>query len=321
VTPEVSIILVTYECREWARTCLSSIYEGTHDVGFEVVVVDNASTDGTADTVSREFSGVRLLALPENIGFARGANRGASEASGEYLLLLNPDTVVHEGAVSRLLEFARLHPEHGIYGGRTLRPDGRLDPRSCWGQQTIWSLFCFATMLTTAFKRSRVLDPESLGRWERDTVRQVGMVTGCLLLVPARLWQALGGFDERFFMYGEDADLSLRATRLGFHPVITPDAVVIHEVGASSRNRPDKMTLVLQSRATLIRKHWHPWRRRFGLGMLWFGAGLRAILASAAPRRRRDDALAWREVWRARRHWLAGYPPLEATEAHEGDRL
>jgi GT2 family glycosyltransferase len=174
-------------------------------------------------------------------------------------------------------------------------------------------------MLTTLFKRSALLDPESLGHWERDSVREVGIVTGCLLLVPGSLWNRLGGFDETFFMYGEDADLAIRAARLGYRPAITPSAVVTHEVGASSSTRPDKLVLLLRGRATLMRKHWPTGKRGFGLAMLWCGTGLRALIAPVLGRAERsDNAQAWRAVWRARRDWLKGYDQVPAASSLHG---
>ena len=302
---DVSILIVTYQCGAEARDCLASIYEHTDGVDFEVVVLDNASRDGTAEMVRSEFPQAKLLALDENIGFAAGVNRAAEEAEGEYLFLLNPDTVVHEGAVANLVDFARRHPEHGLYGGRTLRPNGTVDPGSCWGLPSLWSLACFATMLNVAFRGTRVFDPESLGGWQRDSVREVGVVTGCLLLVPTGLWRELSGFDLRFFMYGEDADLSIRASRRGLRPAITPDAVVTHEVGVSSSARPDKLLLLFSGKATLLRKHWRSPKRELGLGLLLAGVGLRALLARVARRSSADSA--WVALWHARRRWLPGY--------------
>ena len=252
MSPDVSILIVTYRCRDAARACLDSL-RGGGDGAYEIVVFDNASGDGTVEMVRSEFADVRLIASDENLGFALGCNRAAEEARGEFLLLLNPDTVVHEGAVDNLLAFARAHSEHGLYGGRTLDPDGSVNPGSCWGAPTLWSLFCFATLLTSAFKRTRLFDPESLGGWKRDTVREVDIVTGCLLLAPRALWEQLGGFDTRFFMYGEDADLSLRAAALGYRPAITPDAVVTHEIGVSSAAREDKLMLLFHGKTTLLR--------------------------------------------------------------------
>ena len=308
MSPDVSILIVTYRCRDVARACLESL-ASSGDEAHEIVVLDNASGDGTVEMVRSEFPAVRLIASEENLGFAVGCNRAAEEAQGEYLLLLNPDTVVHEGAVENLLAFARAHPEHGLYGGRTLDPDGSVNPGSCWGAPTLWSLFCFATLLSSAFKRTRLFDPESLGGWKRDTVREVDIVTGCLLLAPRKLWQELGGFDTRFFMYGEDADLSLRAKALGFRPAITPDAVVTHEIGVSSSTREDKLMLLFRGKATLLRKHWHGLRLRLGLLLLSVGPGLRALLSRA----RGGGPSPWTQVWKYRDAWLPGYPEPESA--------
>ena len=309
MSPDVSILIVTYRCRDAARACLASLAASPEE--HEIVVLDNASGDGTVEMVRAEFPRVRLIASEENLGFALGCNRAAEEARGEYLLLLNPDTVVHEDAVENLLAFARAHPEHGLYGGRTLDPDGSVNPGSCWGAPTLWSLFCFATLLSSAFKRTRLFDPESLGGWKRDTVREVDIVTGCLLLAPRTLWQELGGFDTRFFMYGEDADLSLRAAALGYRPAITPDAVVTHEIGVSSSTREDKLMLLFRGKATLLRKHWRGVRLRLGLGLLTTGLGVRSLLS----RGRGGQPSPWTQVWRNRRDWLAGYPDPEQSQA------
>jgi GT2 family glycosyltransferase len=306
VAVDVSILIVTYRSRQAARECLASLYSVTTGVDYEVVVVDNASQDGTADMVRAEFPQARLIALDENVGFAPGINLAAEAAAGEYLLLLNPDTVVHEGAVRNLVAFARRRPEHGLYGGRTLRPDGTLDPGSCYAQPTLWSLFCFATMLTVAFKGSPIFDPELLGRWQRDSVREVGIITGCLLLTPRRVWQRLGGFDDRFFMYAEDADLTLRAIRAGYRPAITPEAEITHAVGVSS-TQPDRLILLFQGKVTLLRKHWGSPRRQAAIALVLLGVGVRALVARVLARRGSARLEAWRHVWRARRAWLRGY--------------
>ena len=312
---DVSVVVVTYRCREAARACLASLYERTGGVSFEVVVVDNASGDGTVEMVREEFPQARLVALEENIGFGQAVNLAAELARGDYLLLLNPDTVVHDGMAEELVGFARSLPEQAICGGRTLRPDGRLDPGSCWGAPTLWSLFCFATMLSTAFKGSRLFDPESIGGWKRDSVRDVDIVTGCLLLAPRALWLELGGFDPRFFMYGEDADLALRAAKAGVRRVITPRAVVTHEAGLSSETRPDKLLLLFRGTVTLLRKHWGPVRRRVGVGLLLSGVGFRTLEGLIGVRGRGTDgrASAWPTVWRARREWMQGYADPSGT--------
>jgi GT2 family glycosyltransferase len=306
VAVDVSILIVTYRSREAAHECLESLYSVMAGIDYEVIVVDNASEDGTVEMVRAEFPQAQLIALDENVGFAPGVNVAAEAAAGEYLLLLNPDTIVHEGAVRNLVAFARRRPEHGLYGGRTLRPDGTLDPGSCYAQPTLWSLFCFATMLTVAFKGSPIFDPELLGRWQRDSVREVGIITGCLLLAPRRVWQRLGGFDGRFFMYAEDADLTLRAIRAGYRPAITPDAEITHAVGVSS-TQPDRLILLFQGKMTLLRKHWRSPRREAGIVLVLLGVGVRALVARVLARLGSARLDAWRVVWRARKAWRRGY--------------
>jgi GT2 family glycosyltransferase len=166
-------------------------------------------------------------------------------------------------------------------------------------------------MLSTAFKGSGLFDPESLGSWARDSVREVDIVTGCLLLIPRGLWQELGGFDTRFFMYGEDADLALRAAKRGFHPAITPDSVITHEVGVSSDNRSDKLILLYTGKATLLRKHWPRGKREVGLGLLYAGVGVRALMSTMLHSNGRGGQ--WAPVWRARQTWLKGYAQAEAN--------
>ena len=308
MAPDVSILIISHNTGPLTVACLESLPAGTGGLDTEVIVVDNASTDDSVALIRDRFPQVRLLPQDENLGFGPAVNLAAEQAAGEFLLLLNPDTVVLERSLERLVEFARAHPEHGVYGGRTLRPDRSLDPSSCWGAPTLWSHVCFGLGLSTLFRGSRLFDPDSLGRWQRDSVRPVGVVTGCLLLIPRKVFEALGGFDPRYFMYGEDVDLSVRARRAGWNPVITPDAVIIHHVGASSSNWADKHVLVMRGKTTLARTHWTGWRRRLCLEMLRLGVALRGVLgvaAAAAGRRpRRSD---WPELWRRRAQWWPGY--------------
>jgi GT2 family glycosyltransferase len=216
--------------------------------------------------------------------------------------MLNPDTELVGDTLTALLRYARAHPKAGLIGGRTLSPDGRLDPGSCWGEQSLWSLVCFASGLSTLFRGSRIFNPESLGGWPRDSARQVDIVTGCLCLAPRTAWEQLGGFDETFFMYGEDADLAARARKAGYQPAITPDAVIVHYVGASSLSA-EKREMTLRCRVALARKHWSPKRAEAAVVLLQAGTGLRALGASMAG----SSGSTWPAVWRRRRDWREGY--------------
>jgi N-acetylglucosaminyl-diphospho-decaprenol L-rhamnosyltransferase len=310
VEVDLSVVIVSYRTRELLRACLASLAASVGDApDVEIVVVDNASGDGSAEMVTDRFPRVRLLVTDENLGFARACNRGVAESRGGYVLLLNPDTVVLEDAPRRLLAFVRADPGVGIAGGRTLRPDGGVDPGSCWGLPTLWSTACWATGLSTAFPRSPRFDPESLGRWDRDSVREVDMVTGSLLMTPRSVWDELGGFDERFWMYGEDADLSWRARRRGYRPSITPEATIVHVSGASTPSPVDVRVRLFRAKVTLMGLHWSPRAARVGPLLLAAGVGARAAVARVAGRES-----PWTGTWSARRDWLRGWPAVGAHE-------
>jgi GT2 family glycosyltransferase len=317
-SPELSILVVSYNTASLTSRCLASLPLAARRTAIEVVVVDNASSDGSVELLRAAHPAVTLVANEENVGFARAVNLAARHARAPFLLLLNPDTVSCPGSIDRLLEFAREHPGHGLYGGRTVGPDGQTDPRSCWGQQSLWSLACFATMADAAWRGSRLLDPESLGGWRRDSVREVGIVTGCFLLVEREAWDRLGGFDERFFMYGEDADLSLRARRSGYRPVVTPDAEVMHLGGGSPIQSERKQVLLLAARATIVRRRWTPWRARIGVWLLLAGVATRSAVSHLSWVDGRRSV--WRGAWRCREEWASGYPPVGEAAALERER-
>ncbi|GAB2464283.1 glycosyltransferase family 2 protein [Xylanimonas ulmi] len=298
----VSVVVVTYDTLEETLAALATVAAGFTTTPHELVVVDNG-TDGTGAAVRAALPDACVVEAGENLGFARAVNLGVAHARGDGVLLLNPDTRVLPGALQRLVDFAGAHPGHGLYGGRTLRSDGATDPSSCWGAPSLWSLTCFALGLTTAFHRSRLWDPESLGRWERDTVREVPVVTGCLLFAPRPIWDALGGLDEAFFLYGEDADLSARARRAGLRPVVVPDATIVHTVGGSTASSGFKLCMVMAGKTTLLRRTWRRAPAGVGVWLLAAGAGLRAMLETRRGRRGH-----WDVVWRRRADWLPGYP-------------
>jgi GT2 family glycosyltransferase len=306
---DVAIVIVTYNSEDHIGACLESVYAQRKEVRQQVIVVDNSPGDGTARYIREHFPQVELILPGENLGFAKGVNLGVKHAEAEFVLLLNPDTVVLDHAVDVVVDFARRNPGHGLYGGRTLRPDGSLEPSSCWGRPTLWSMTLFAFGLTTLAPRNRFLDPESLGNWQRDTVREVGVITGCFLLSPLEVWNRLGGLDERYFMYGEDADLAMRAHAAGFRPVICPDARLIHEVGACSDTPVHKTMLLYRGKASLVRTHWTGLAQWLGLFFLATGTGLRAAASKlkGAPAAGNSAAARWQTLWNERNKWICGY--------------
>lgn len=307
--PELTVIVVSYNTRELTLKCLETLFANTHRTAMHVVVYDNDSHDESAAAVAQAFPDVDLIAGSENIGFAEANNVVARSAQTEWLLLLNPDTETHPDAIDNLLDFAKAHPEAGITGGRTVFPDGSLNIASCWQKMTPWSLFCMASGLSYLFPHSVLFNPEAMGGWKRDSVRQVDIVVGCFLMIPTALWRELGGFDTTYFMYGEEADLCLRAAKLGYKPMITPNAQIMHLVGAASAKKANKTVLVAKAKATLVRKHWKKPLVGLGLFFLWAWAGLRMIAESMARRGKgpSDEPGKWHSVWSRRNEWLAGY--------------
>ncbi|MGJ8677686.1 MAG: glycosyltransferase family 2 protein [Akkermansiaceae bacterium] len=305
---DVAVVIVTYNSANEIETCLSSVIAERKAVMQEIVVVDNQSQDDTVKIIKEKFPEVKLVIPEENLGFAKGVNLGVKNSNAKYVLLLNPDTEVMNHAVDIVYDFATKNPKYGLYGGRTLTPEGELEPSSCWGEPTLWSMACFAFGLTTLIPRHPVLDPESLGRWKRDSVREVGVITGCFLLVKASVWDELSGLDERYFMYGEDADFAIRARKLGYRPVICPDAEVIHEVGMSSVTPVHKTLLLYRGKASLIRNHWVGLKQFLGLFMLAAGTLLRAVISKLLGIvRPHSQYTKWPEVWAKRGEWLQGY--------------
>ena len=303
----LSIIVVSFNTRHATLACIESALAHSPE-GTEIILVDNGSIDGSAQAVREGYPSVVVDEAGENLGFAKGVNRGVAQSNGRYILLLNPDTIVYEGSLEKLLAFAQSHPEYGVYGGRTLHRDGSVNSKSCWGAPTLWSLTCFALGLSTAFRGSRMFDPESLGQWQRDTVREVPIVSGCLLLMRRDRWDALGGMDEAFFLYGEDAEFCIRASRHGLRSVIVPDAAILHDVGGSTSNNGNRMSMVMAGKTTMLRRSWSMSRARIGIELLQMGAWLRSTLERMTGRRG-----TWSTVWARRADWVPGYPAARAT--------
>lgn len=307
-SPHLSILVVSYNTKKMTLECLASVFEQTRLTNFELIVWDNASSDGSPEAISEAYgSRVRFIKSDKNLGFATANNRAAEIATGDYLLLLNPDTIILDGAIDVLATFADQFPQCGIWGGRTLFKDGSLNSSSCWGRQTVWSLFCQATGLSVLFKHTSVFNPEGMGGWNREGVRAVDIVSGCFFMIKSELWAALGGFREEFFMYGEEADLCLRAKKLGAAPRVTSDATIVHYGGASERVFADKLVRLLKAKMLLINMHLPPVTRQIGRCLLFLWPVrrycLHAVLAAGGRRASNDARNAWLDAVRRYREW------------------
>ena len=305
---KVSIIVISYNTRELSLECLRSVVAQTTPL-YEVIVVDNQSTDGSPDAIAAEFPDITILAETENHGFAKGNNIAAEHATGEYLLLLNPDTVVLDRAIDNLVAFAERTPKARIWGGRTLFGDGSLNTTSCWRKLSLWSIFCRATGLTGMFSGSELFNPEAYGGWDRNSERQVDIVTGCFFLIKRADWETLGGFDLTFFMYGEEADMCLRAAKeLNAAPRVSPEATIVHYGGASESVRADRVVKILRAKGELIKRHLPSWQRPIAVALFSLFPFSRQLAAQIGLQGRRgESAKVWREVWQRRSEWRDGF--------------
>jgi N-acetylglucosaminyl-diphospho-decaprenol L-rhamnosyltransferase len=302
----ISIIIVSYNTREMTLNCIESVFKQTRGCTFEVIVIDNNSQDGSAEAIARKWPEIRTIASVQNDGFARANNIAAAYAKGDYILLLNPDTIVLDGAIQKLHHFAEQNPDAGIFGGSTFFSDGTRNPTSCWSKPSVWSMFVMGIGLCSIFRNSRLFNPESFNWWKWDRVREVDIVTGCFLMIKKNLWNRLKGFDTAFFMYSEDADLCIRAKKIGGKSLVYPDARIIHIAGASEKVRTNKMITLFKSKSQLLKKHYSRSVARYGSFMLSFYSWTRMAATFAISRIRKNTIKnydSWKTIWQRRNSW------------------
>lgn len=236
---DLSICIVTYESREMLAGCLRSLYANAPSASFEVLLVDNGSTDGTAEMVEREFPQVRLIRNSANLGFARASNQALRQAQGRNLLLLNNDTLLPPGSFDHLLEFSSRHPQAGILGPKVLNRDGSLQKQCRRSYALPWDLFCYFTGLAALFPHSPLFARYLMTYRNEDETHEADAVSGSCMLIRREVMDQIGLLDERFFAYQEDADYCFRARQAGWQVFYVPSAQVVHYGGqGGSRVHP-----------------------------------------------------------------------------------
>jgi len=233
---KLSVVILCWNDLAVIGDCLRSIYEGTHSTEFEVIVSDNGSTDGCIEFIRQTYPQVHLIENGRNLRFAKGNNVAFRECQGEYVLILNPDTIVHDAALDRIVIFADKHPEAGALGCRVVNLDGSYQEH-VRPLPTIRSEWMSALHLGALTVLSEWFNPGVYQGWNGDGERTVGWLAGCFILMRADLLKKLGGFDEQFFYYYEDTDLCRRVWEAGMSVLYTPDISIIHLKGHSTKKR------------------------------------------------------------------------------------
>jgi GT2 family glycosyltransferase len=234
---QLSVTICSWNTQEDLRACLNSL-EG--ESGIEVIVCDNNSEDGSPQMVAREFPWVRLFAESVNHGFTGGQNLMIEARKAPHVLLLNSDTVVHEGAIPGLLTYLEEHPEVGIIGPKLLNPDGSLQ-LSCRRFPNPLAALFRNTLLGRLFPNNRFTRDYLMADFQHDQVREVDWVSGAALLARKELVDKIGGLDPEFFMYCEDVDWCWRAWKAGYKVTYFPSSVITHAIGRSSDKVPNRM--------------------------------------------------------------------------------
>lgn len=231
---ELSVIIVSYNVRDYLRQALSSFIAAAEGISHEITVVDNKSSDGSPEMVEKEFPSVRLIVSGSNEGFSAACNKGIRASAGGYLLILNPDTVVSPDAPRNALAFMRIHPEAGAAGARMTDGNGRFLPESKRGfPSPLTSLFRF-TGLGRLFPRSALFNAYYIGHKPDDEICRADILTGAFMMIRREALEKAGLFDTAYFMYGEDIDMSWRIRKAGYINYYLPDVQIIHYKGRST---------------------------------------------------------------------------------------
>lgn len=251
-SPDVSICMVTWNSRDQVDQCLASLYRYSYGVFFEILLVDNASDDGTVELVQSKYREVRVFPQSKNLGFARGNNLALTKATGRYVLFLNPDIVIHSNVLADFRDKMDEDPSLGALGCRLIFPNGETQLTCASNFPNPWNTLCELFLLHRIAKRIpylSFLSSRSLEHWDHLSGRDIETLSGAFLFCRKAVIDRIGGFDPDYFMYGEDLDLCARIRAAGFRVCYDPTHTVTHYGGASSSRQPSEFSCLWQFRA------------------------------------------------------------------------
>jgi len=285
---DVSVIIVNYNTKKLTIECIQSLLATERDVNFEVILIDNASTDGTIQEVNKLFPHVITIENRENLGFSKANNQGIVRAAGRYVLLLNSDTVVEPHTLSTMVNYMDTHSNVGASGCKLVLPNGQLDEACKRGFPTPLGSFYYALGFSRRHPSNPKYNQYKLTHLNPDDVHEVDCLVGAFMFVRREVIESIGGLDEDFFMYGEDIDWCYRIKQSGWGIVYYPRTTVIHYKGASSRKKPLK--IIYEFHRAMVLFHRKHYQKRYpffinglvyaGIGMLFFVSLMKNLLKS-----------------------------------------
>jgi GT2 family glycosyltransferase len=248
---DVSVCIVSWNTRDLLYECIKSIKEKTTGINYEIIIVDNASSDGSTDMVLEKCPDCKLIASKRNLGFARGNNRAVQEASGKYILYLNPDTELITNAVYGMFSYLEKNNDVGAIGCRLVDADGKiLNP--CAGTfPTPFNTINSLLFLNRIFKKSVLFSARELDYWNHEDSRHVDCISGACMMVRKQIIDEIEGFDENIFMYAEDLDICFRILRSGWKIYYLSEEVIAHYEGASSKKKGKYFSTLRQKESDL----------------------------------------------------------------------
>lgn len=264
---DLSIVIINWNTRQHLIACLESIREYPPSGEYEIIVVDNASTDGSAEAVRESFPDVCLIPNEQNLGYAKGNNQAIAASGGEYILLLNPDVRVKAGAVDALIRFAEAHRDVAAVGCRLVGTDGKVQ-KSCRSFPEPLGVFLEYVRLPRLFPRSKRIGSYRMTYFDYSTDAEVDQPMASCLLIPRKAWEDVGPFDERFPIFFNDVDWCYRAKEKGWRICFTPSAEVIHDGGASTRQA--RRAMIRESHRALRRFYAKHYRKKLWGPVYWF---------------------------------------------------
>lgn len=253
---ELSIIIVNYNVKQFLLNLVESIYKAVASIPFEILVVDNASEDGSIETLKSKYPEVHLIANKINVGFGAANNQAMQLAKGKYLLLLNPDTIVNEDTFAKMISFFNENKKVGIAGCKVLNADGTLQLACRRGFPGPWTSFTKVIGLSQLFPKSKLFARYNLTYLDENKSYEVDAVSGAFMMIRKEVYDKIGGFDQQFFMYGEDLDLCYRTQKAGYKVFYVHTTEIIHYKGESTkRSKIDETKVFYDAMHLFVRKH------------------------------------------------------------------
>lgn len=234
---DLSVIIVSYNTKDLLKRTIESVIRTVNKIEYEIIVIDNASGDGSCDMVTECFPEVVLIKSEKNEGFACANNKGIKIARGRYVLLLNSDTVVTDKCIEMCINYMDIHSDIGVLGCKVILPDGKLDHACKRGFPTPRASLSYILKLDKLFKNNKKFGQYDMTYVGEDEISEVDAVMGAFMIVRREAILEIGGLDEDFFMYGEDIDWCYRIKEKGYKVVYYPEGEIIHYKGSSSKKR------------------------------------------------------------------------------------